>query len=108
MFSTPQCCSFLSQTSLTINCHVHVEGEGSPTAVTLRVNQTDVSPAVTDLEQWKFGHCACVWLFLALHGNTSRRFPGDLGDCRVRIHTGNQCQGAELWNGCSGDNSDWR
>lgn len=109
MYSTPHCfiCS-LSQISLTIDIHVHVEGKKRAAAVAPGANRADVGPVVTGLDLWQLGHCAYGWLFFALHGNAARCCPGDVGDGKVRTDPGNQAQGAVLQNGCSGDNSDWR
>lgn len=96
----------LSQISLTINSHIHTEGEKSSAADAPGANHTDIHPIVTALDMWQFGHSACVWLFFTLHGHVARCCPGDLGDGRVRINTGNQPQGALLRNGCSWVNSD--
>lgn len=98
--------AFLSQISLTIKSHVHDEGEKSFAAVPAGANHTDIGPVVSPLDTWQFGHGARVWLFLALQGNAARCYPGDLGDGKVRINSGNQPQGALLRNGCSGGNGD--
>ena len=50
----------LSQISLTINNHVHIEGKQSNAAVAPGVDRADISPVVTVLDPWQFGHSACV------------------------------------------------
>lgn len=94
--------------SLTINGHVHIEGEMSPAAFPSRVNCTDVDPTVAPLDLRQFSHRANVWHFLNPHGNAIRCFPGDFGDGRVRINFSNQTQGAALKNSWSRIDSDCR
>ncbi|TNN81674.1 hypothetical protein EYF80_008120 [Liparis tanakae] len=88
---------------LTINRHVHIEGERRVAAVTPRVHRAHIGPSVLVLDQWQFGHRVCV-CFLALHVNAARCCPGYL-DGIARINSGSQPHGAQLRDGCSGENA---
>lgn len=91
-----------------MNSHVHIEGEKIVAALSPRANDADIGPSVTGLDLRQFGHSARVWLVLTLNGSPTRCCPDNLGDGKVRIHAGNQPQGAELRNGCSRHGGDWR